>query len=108
MKTLEGVKLEDSISYNSTSKQCNFLKNIEIYFYYYPIIESRSGNFTYQLSDIYYLPNTAETIVNPNGDFLTVNLNFVDLTGEDTLETTKQSSAFFPVTLGSIFAPLFE
>lgn len=108
MQTLETTKLEPVFFFNTTSKKCKFVKKMDLYIYYFPIIESSSGNFTNQISKIYFLPDTSDTLIDEEGDYFTVNVNYVDLTGEDSLATSKQSSAFFPVTLGSIFAPLFE
>lgn len=93
--------------YSAANNQCKFAKSINLYIYYFLVLET-SGTYTYQISKIYYLPDTTDTVVNPLGDYLQINVLFVDLTGDDILATSKQNNAFFPVTLGSIFAPLFE
>ena len=108
-QTLEGIDLGSLFEYDNENKVCKMVRKLEYFVYFYPVIEEESGNLTYELGAAYYLPNQKDTTLSNDGsNFLEIKVNFVDLTRDDELASTKKTSSIFPTYLGSIFAPLFD
>jgi hypothetical protein len=80
-----GSVLGNYVNYNPGTTTCSFPKNLELYFFYYPV-EGSDGQVYQKISKAMYIAKNDDLeLSKTDKNFIQVAVKYVDLTGEDTI-----------------------